>query len=229
MYWAETCARDPPGQALSMRRNAQSKRGASSDGDATADSRSKVAARSPVTAAFLESGSFLKKFLSRFLPIQQDIEDVAQEAYLRAYVAEQRESIEQPKAFLFRVAKNLALTRLSRKSRQITEYIEDAGDSVVMLTAAASDEELEAQQCFGLYCEAVACLPEKCRQVFLLRKVHGLSHKEIGERMGLSISSVEKYLREGILACQMHLRDHEGMAIPSDAPRSRGKGGSWER
>ena len=225
----ETCLRRRLGLALSMRPNEQSKWGASSDGDAAADSRSKVAARSAVTAAFLESGSFLKKFLSRFLPIQQDIEDVAQEAYLRAYVAEQRESIEQPKAFLFRVAKNLALTRLSRKSRQITDYIEDAGDSVVMQTAAASDEELEAQQCFGLYCEAVASLPEKCRQVFLLRKVHGLSHKEIGERMGLSISSVEKYLREGILACQVHLRDHEGLAMPSDAPRSRGKGGSWER
>src|SRR5688572_11374300 len=163
-------------------------------------------APSGVTAAFLECSSFLKKFLAGFLRAQQDIEDVAQEAYLRAYMAEQRESIEQPKAFLFRVAKNLALTRLTRKSRQITDYIEDAGDSVVMETAAASDEELEAQQCFGMYCEAVAALPEKCRQVFLLRKVHGLGHKEIAERMGLSVSSVEKYLREGILACQAHLR-----------------------
>lgn len=189
----------------------------------------KVAARSAVTAAFLESAGFLKKFLSRFLRMQQDIEDVAQEAYLRAYIAEQRESIEQPKAFLFRVAKNLALTRLSRKSRQITDYIEEAGDSAGLETAAASDEELEAQQCFGLYCEAVASLPVKCRQVFLLRKVHGLGHKEIAERMALSVSSVEKYLREGIRACQEHLRAHEDLPMPSNAPRKRGKGGSWER
>jgi len=160
--------------------------------------------------------------------VQQDIEDVAQEAYLRAYVAEQRQSIEQPKAFLFRVAKNLALTRLSRKSRRITDYIEEAGESVVMDTSPASDEELEAQQSFGLYCEAVAALPEKCRQVFLLRKVHGLSHKEIGERLGLSISSVEKYLREGILACRAHVTDHE-TPMPGDTARSRGKGSSWER
>ena len=199
------------------------------EGDAAAFARSKAARPSGVTAAFLESGSFLKKFLSRFLRMQQDIEDVAQEAYLRAYVVEQRESIEQPKAFLFRVAKNLALTRLSRKSRQITDYIEEAGDSVVMQMAAASDEELEAQQSLGLYCEAVASLPEKCRQVFLLRKVHGLSHKEIGDRMGLSVSSVEKYLREGILACQTHLRNHEGLPMPGVASRKRGKVESWER
>lgn len=190
-----------------------------------ADRKPKARPQSAVTAAFLESNTFLKKFLSSFLRVQQDVEDVAQEAWLRAYICEQRESIEQPMPFLFRVAKNLALTRLSRKSRRITDYIEEAGASVVMETAAGTDEELEAQECLGLYCEAIASLPEKCRQVFLLRKVHGLAHKEIGERMNLSISSVEKYLRQGILACQVYLEDHQGPAMlpESRAPRGHGK------
>lgn len=172
--------------------------------------------QSAVTAAFLECSGYLKKFLSGFLRVRQDIEDVAQEAYLRAYIAEQRESIEQPTPFLFRVARNLALTRLSRKSRQITDYIEEAGASAVQETVAAADEELQAQEWLGLYCEAIASLPEKCRQVFLLRKVHGLSHREIGERLNLSISSIEKYLRQGLVDCEAYVRKHEG---PS---RSRG-------
>lgn len=176
-----------------------------------------------VTAAFLEHHGYLKRFLSRFLRVQQDIEDVAQETYLRAYVAEQRESIEQPVPFLFRVAKNLALTRLSRKSKQITDYIEEAGASVVEETAAAADEELQAQECLGLYCEAIASLPEKCRQVLLLRKVHGLSHKEIGARMNLSVSSVEKYLSQGILACQAYLDDHESPSSSREVAVQRGQ------
>ena len=167
------------------------------------------ATRSAVTIAFLECGTFLKRFLAGFLKAPQDIEDVAQEAYLRAYVAEQREIIEQPKAFLFRIAKNLALTKLTRKSRQITDYIEEASAAIVLDTAAGADEELEAYQCLDLYCEAVSQLPEKCRLVFLYRKVHGLSHSDISERMGLSVSSVEKYLRQGIMACQQHLQEHE--------------------
>jgi RNA polymerase sigma factor (sigma-70 family) len=179
---------------------------------------------SSVTSAFLEHSSFLRKFLAGFLAVRQDIEDVAQEAYLRAYIAEQREAIDQPKAFLFRVAKNLALTRLSRKSRQITDYLEEAGASVLKQTAPAADLELEARECLGLYCEAVASLPEKCRQVFLLRKVHGLSHKEIGVRMGLSVSSVEKYLRDGILACQEHLVTHEGTSKSRNVVARRGQG-----
>ncbi len=181
-------------------------------------------AQSAITSAFLECSTFLKKFLAGFLRSRQDVEDVAQEAYLRAFIAEQREKIEQPKAFLFHVAKNLALTRLTQKSRQITDYIEEAGATVVIETAAGTDEELEARQCLDLYCAALAALPEKCRQVFLYRKVHGLSHRDIGERMGLSISSVEKYLRQGILACHAHLREHDGLAAPKVARSTRERG-----
>jgi len=170
---------------------------------------------SAVSAAFIENNSFLKKFLARFFSEQQDIEDVAQEAYLRAYVAEQSKDIEQPKAYLFRAAKNIALTKLTRKSRQITDYIADLSDSVVIGSEAATEDEVEAEQTLGIYCDAVAALPEKCRQVYLLRKVHGLSHKEIAERMELSISSVEKYLLKGVLACRGFVQKREE---PGSAP-----------
>ena len=182
---------------------------------------------SAVTSAFLENNTFLKKFLTRFFSEQQDIEDVAQEAYLRAYIAEQQKDIEQPKAFLFRIAKNIALTKLNEKSRQITDYIEESGASIVLENVAAADDELEARQSLGLYCEAVAALPEKCRQVYLLRKVHGLAHKEIADRMLLSVSSVEKYLHNGVIACRAFVSEHE---TPITQPFNtvqvdRGKGG----
>ena len=165
---------------------------------------------SAVSAAFLENRAFLKRFLARFFSEHQDIEDVAQEAYLRAFVAEQKKEIEQPKAYLFRIARNLALTKLSKKSEKITDYIEECGVSVVIECEASADSEVEAEESLGLYCEAVAALPEKCRQVFLLRKVHGLAHKEIAQRMSLSVSSVEKYLLRGILECKAFVQEQEG-------------------
>ena len=166
---------------------------------------------SAVSAAFLVNHDFLKRFLARFFSDSQDIEDVAQEAYLRAYVAEQQKEIEQPKAYLFRIARNLALTQLTKKSKKITDYLEESGASVVIEYGAAADTEVEAQESLGLYCEAVAALPEKCRQVFLLRKVHGLAHKEIAQRMSLSVSSVEKYLLRGILECKAFVQEREGL------------------
>ncbi|MDR0781553.1 MAG: RNA polymerase sigma factor [Pseudomonadales bacterium] len=173
--------------------------------------------QTPIVAVFVENFSVLRRFLSRFFAERQDIEDVAQEAFLRAYVAEQRKHIKQPKAYLFRIAKNLALTKLERKSRQIAYYINEqgdylceSGDNLYLEAQENTYAEVEAQEVLGLYCEAVAALPEKCRQVFLLRKVHGLGHQEIADRMGLSVSSVEKYLIKGILECKAFMDQREG-------------------
>lgn len=182
---------------------------------------------SKILTTYLERGGFLRRFLGRFLSAQ-DVDDVAQEAYLRAYVAEQRIQIEHPKAFLFQVAKRLALSKLTRKSRQITDYIEETGGYVAASTTAGADQEIEAQQCLGLYCEAIASLPIKCRQVFLLRKVHGLAHKEIAERMELSVSSIEKYLRKGVLACQAYVNSRENVVSPL-AHGGKASGGAGKR
>jgi len=161
---------------------------------------------SAIVKAFVENSTTLKKFLTRYFSVQQDIEDVVQEAFLRAYQAEEKKIIEHPKAFLFRIVKNLALTELTKKSRQITTYIEDSDPSVVIDNEFSPEGEFESLQSLGIYCEAVANLPIKCRHVYLMRKVHGLSHKEIAHRMELSVSSIEKHLSTGVLQCRAYVR-----------------------
>ncbi len=184
--------------------------------------------QSPVTRAFLEHSSFIRKYLRRFFRQKQDIEDVAQEAFLRAYIAEQSKGIDEPKAFLFSIAKNVALNKLSAKSAEITDYIADLAPSVVIHSEPSAEADAESQQTLGLYCEAVAALPPKCREAYLLRKVHGLGHKEIAERMGVSLSSVEKYLLKGILACRDYVNERESLGtgvLPSSSqPKGRGRG-----
>ena len=180
------------------------------------DSRQATGSLTDVAMTFIENTTFLKRFLSRYFSNRQDIEDVVQETYLRAHIEEQKKGIEHPKGFLFRVAKNVALKKLSRKSRQITDYIEDLSSPEVFETEASVAEHLEAEELLGLYCEAVSTLPPKCREVFLLRKVHGLAHKEIAARMDLSLSSIDKYLRRGILTCEAFVRERQGRrALPT--------------
>lgn len=163
-----------------------------------------------VSGMFLEHATFLKRFLAKFLSSEQDIEDVAQEAFLKAYSAEQdKGSIEQPKAFLFSIAKNLALNELTRKSRQMTDYLEDCQSGLSLESQTTVENEVEADISIGLYCEAVANLPEKCRRVYLLRKVHGFSHSEICSRLGVSRSTVEKYISMGSISCRDYIARRE--------------------
>ncbi|MDM3870071.1 RNA polymerase sigma factor [Porticoccus sp. W117] len=177
---------------------------------------------SVVSKNFLENSAFLRRFLARFLFDRQDIEDVAQEAYLRAFKAEKDKKIDQPKAFLFQIAKNLALTELTRKSRQITDYIEDIESSMDTQDRPSVEEEESARQHLALYCEALASLPERRRVACLLRKVHGFTHREIADRMGISISAVQKHLLKGMLACKAYIRERETFNPDSDSSLASG-------
>jgi RNA polymerase sigma factor (sigma-70 family) len=168
---------------------------------------------SAVTRAFMENSTFLYAFLRRFLRRQQDIEDVAQEAYLKAYTTEQSRDIDHPKTYLFTIAKNIAINELTRETNKIVGYIEECKSVPAMESSATVENELEAQQSLGAYCDAVAALPEKCRRVFLLRRVHGLKQQEIADSLGISLRMVEKHLRMGTLKCRAYMNE----TLQSDA------------
>ena len=160
---------------------------------------------SEISDAFIDNAEFLRRYVRQFLPSFQEAEDVAQEAYIRAFVAEKKTHIRQPRAFLFQVARNVALTRLADKSRQIHECIDELSESDTGMLDAGTDDHVEALELLETYSEAVMALSPKCRDVFVLRKIFGFKHREIAQQMDMSISSVEKYVRRGILACQDHL------------------------
>ena len=165
-----------------------------------------ISGLSLISSTFISQATFLKKLISRYLEREQDIEDVVQEAYLKAYIAEQQKGeIEHPRAFLFSIAKNLAINELNRKSRQMTTYIEECQVGTIRESGASLEQEIEGNQSVAHYCEAVAGLPEKCRRVYLLRKVHGLKHQEIADRLGITRSAVEKHLSVGMLRCSEKL------------------------
>jgi RNA polymerase sigma-70 factor (ECF subfamily) len=181
----------------------------SSQGDRAAQTTTSVC------EAFAQHELSLRRFIGRLMPGSSDIEDVAQEAFLRAYTVERSRRIEQPKSFLFRIAKHVALSQLTRKARQITDYIEDSGDSAVIRMESSAEDEISACQMLGLHCEAVAELSPQCRQVYLLRKVHGCSHKEISRQLGIAVSTVEKHLIKAVEQCDRYVRER------TDSPRSR--------
>ena len=181
----------------------------------------------PVYDAYVRHESSLKRFIGRFMRSSHDVEDIAQEAFLRAYAVEQSRSIEQPKSFLFRIAKHAALSQLSRKSQQITDYIEDSDESSVIPTEDSAEDLVSARQILGLHCEAVAELAPQCRHVYLLRKVHGLSHKEIAEQLGIAVSTVEKHLIKAVELCDRYVRDRTGV-LPHRTPTSQGQAGGGQ-
>ena len=171
--------------------------------------------RTSVLEVFIESQVSLRSFISRFIVSSHDIDDVSQEAFLRAYKAEQKTSIKNPKAFIFRVAKNLLMNEFNRKSRKVTDYIEDLDVLDLLPDEDTLEANIIAQQWLGLYCEAIASLPKQCRQVMLMKKLYGFSTKEVARRLGIATSTVEKHMTKGLKDCNALLaeryRDEEAL------------------
>ncbi len=148
--------------------------------------------------AYMVCERSLKRFLYQFSSRSEDIDEMAQEAFLRAFDAESRQEIQSPKAYLFRVARNIALRELNKKSRQLTDYLEESVGENVLSREASTEEDVIAQQKLQQYCNAIAELPEQCRRVFLLRKVQAYSHKEIAAQLNISVRTVEKHIAKRV-------------------------------
>lgn len=179
-----------------------------------------------ITTAYVSNLSALKRFLSRFVFRPQDIEDISQEAFLRAFKAEKGTSIDNPRAFLFRTAKNVALNELSRKSNILAEYIEENCSSDVLLDETSAEKQFDDRRKYESFCEVVAELPARCQRVFVMRKVYGFSQKEIAGALGISVGTVEKHIAKGLLRCKEQLRkDSDGESGTGQQTAGRPDGG----
>jgi RNA polymerase sigma-70 factor (ECF subfamily) len=133
----------------------------------------------------------LRRYLTRLLGNTPEAQDVAHDAYLRVYPDGDKTSAEQPEAVLYTTARRLAINRLKRRS--ISPF---ANEGTVIDSAASAApgvaQQVMARQELRLLESAIAGLPEGCRAVLLLRKIELLSHREIAERLGIAVSTVEK-------------------------------------
>lgn len=133
----------------------------------------------------------LRRYLTRLLGNTSEAQDIAHDAYLRVYPTPDKPVAIQPEAVLYTTARRLAINRLKRRSISPIER-----ESGLIETSASPTPDVAhqvmARQELRLLEEAIAQLPEGCRRVFLLRKGELLSHREIAERLGIAISTVEK-------------------------------------
>ncbi len=133
----------------------------------------------------------LRRYLTRLLGNSSEAQDVAHDAYLRVYPQADDPKILQPEAVLYTTARRLAINRLKRRSISPISNETSNYDTAASSTPGVA-QQVMARQELKLLEAAIAGLPEGCRNVLLLRKVELLSHREIADRLGISISTVEK-------------------------------------
>jgi RNA polymerase sigma factor (sigma-70 family) len=153
------------------------------------------------TQELLPHEPMLRAWLRNRFPSLPDIDDLVQEAYTRVLRARAAAPIASPKAFLFATARNVALDLCRREQVAGLQSITEMEKQSVLEDVPGALETVSRHQELELLTQAIQSLPERCRQVLTLRKIYGLSQKEIAAQLGISEHTVEAQVGNGMRRC----------------------------
>ncbi len=149
----------------------------------------------------------------RMLGNRQEAEDLAQEAFVRAYVNIRSFNITMKfSTWLYRIATNLCIDRLRKKKPDYYLDAEVAGtEGLNMYSQIASDmakpeEEVESLELQETIQVEIMKLPDKYRSVIVLKYIEELSLKEISEILDLPVGTVKTRIHRGREALRKQLR-----------------------
>lgn len=157
----------------------------------------------------------------------EDIEDTLQEAYCRMAELVSIEHIVSSRGYFFTVVKNIALMRI-RRARIVRIDSVDEIDRLEIVSDAPSPEQVTvARSDLARLKRLIASLPARCRQIFEMRKIQGISQKEIARVMGVSETIVEnesakalRLIMRSIASEESHFQPQKEFKRDTDASRN---------
>jgi RNA polymerase sigma factor (sigma-70 family) len=138
----------------------------------------------------------------------RDIDDVVQESYLRLMRARAKGPIACPRTYLYGIARHVAIEscRMSRVFANLS--VNELPESHTIEPAADVVQIVSHNQELALVIEAVKTLPERCRQIVMLRTQEGLTYQEIATRLGVAEETVRVQMARAVHRCAKMFRQY---------------------
>ncbi|MGJ8560409.1 MAG: RNA polymerase sigma factor [Litorimonas sp.] len=136
----------------------------------------------------------LERYFRRQGLSEADAQDYTQETMTRIVGKGGVGSLANPQGYVFSVASNLLRDRARRRRTRAADAHVVVDSSDLVSDQPSAHRQLVAHQELARIREAILALPDKPRRVFVMHRFEGLTYPEIAELMGLSRSSVEKYM-----------------------------------
>lgn len=161
-----------------------------------------------IEAIYLNHQSELQFHLTRIVNCPDIAADLAQESFIIFFREAQKQTIDHPRGFLFRVAKNLAYDHI--KHRKVTEnYVQTNDQALLPPNEFPSTEKLVSiDERLAAITQILDELPLRTREIFVLNRVYGMTYAETAKELGISDSAVEKHMAKALLHCRKQFKTH---------------------
>jgi len=162
----------------------------------------RVEAQSFLRTLVHENHDSLIRFIRRRIGNAEEADDIAQDLYCRIARQPDVAAIKQPRAYLFRAARNFIFNRNQHRrytSADAHFSIDDAAEAEIVCSAPSPECVVQSRQELALVEKAIEELSPKCRTVFLLVRFEEQSYKEVAAYMGLTVKSIEYHMRQAII------------------------------
>jgi RNA polymerase sigma-70 factor (ECF subfamily) len=127
-----------------------------------------------------------------------DIDDIVQEMYARLSALDDVEGVRNPRQYAAQTAISIALN-MARHARVVPMIpLGDFEDFRLAAHEPSPEHVLNSREELRNLERSLEQLPQACRTAFLLRRVEGLSQKEVADKLGISVKTVEKYMAKSV-------------------------------
>ena len=144
-------------------------------------------------------------YAQRFVDTREAALDIVQDAFIKIWERYRTLDEEETRRLLFRMVRNSCLNYIKHQKftdSTINPAIEStAGQELLYnfnFSYRSTEEDYLLKECDREVVAILSSLSEKCRRVFELRIYEGLKNREIAERLGISIKTVEKHIKKAL-------------------------------
>ena len=152
--------------------------------------------------------SDLRSWLRVRFPALTDIDDLIADTFARVLAARKIGKVAIARPYLFVTAANAARDIYRRRQIVTMEPLANPAGLSVVEDRPSIPEAVSHEEELSLLTDAIRALPERCRQIVTLRKLHGLTHREIAEKLGISENTVSAQLTLGTFRIRDYLVSH---------------------
>jgi RNA polymerase sigma factor (sigma-70 family) len=142
----------------------------------------------------------LVAYLRRRVSSEEDVQDIVQESLIRLMQYRERDSSSWG-PLLYRIAINVLNDRLRQiRARQGIQYVRlDESAYEVISPEPGHEQRLASQQDLARLQRSLLRLPKRCRQMYLLNRIEGMTYPEIADHCGIGVKAVEKHISKALM------------------------------